>query len=160
MTEQRASTNFRCVTYRLTPCQKNLPRRNGVEFKAATLRDDKRIMASQFRKAVLRSKRRDGGGASYLRTTRYRDHDSRLSLTFLRRLDGEAAAAPDNREDVEEIDGEHGIEEHLTVGLRHTIPLQPAIDNHKVFDLHGETRRRPAGGFANIALTLPHRDVS
>jgi len=107
---------------------------------------------------MLRSERRDGGGSPYLRAARDGNHDGGLLLTLRWRLDGEAAA-PDGREDVEEVDGEHRIEEHLAVALRHAMPLQPPIDNQEVFDLHRETRRLPDGGFASVALTLPNRDV-
>jgi len=108
---------------------------------------------------MLGGERRDGGGSPYLLAARDGNHDGGLLLTLRRRLDGETAAAPDGREDVEEVDGEHRVEEHLAVTLRHAMPLQPPIDNQEVFDLHRETRRLPDGGFASVALALPNRDV-
>jgi len=114
----------------------------------------------QFRDTVLGGERRHFGCAANLHAACDWNHDSRLLLTFLRRLDGETAGTRDDSEDVEKVDGEHRIEEHLTVGLWHVMPLQPAINDEEVFHFHGEARRFAGARLARVSLTLANRHVS
>src|SRR5437870_9929805 len=100
---------------------------------------------------MLGGKCRHRRGPSYLRAAGDGDHDGRLLLTFLRCLDLESAAASDDGEDVEEVDGEHGIKKHLAVAFRHVIMLQPTIHDDEVFDLDREARRLTASCLAGIA---------
>lgn len=113
-----------------------------------------------LRNANLRSELRNGGGAAYLCAPCDGNHDGRLGLALRGRLDCKTLAAPDGCENVEEVDGKYGIEKRLTITLRHAVPLQPAIDNHEVFDLHCEAGCFSAAGSASIALPLANRDVS
>src|ERR1035441_2708119 len=96
---QRALTNWRGVTSTLTLSQKNFLRCGSVEFKAATLRDHIRIVPSEFRDAMLGGKGRYRSGPPNLRAAGDGNHDGCLLLTFLRRLNGKTAAAPDGSED-------------------------------------------------------------
>jgi hypothetical protein len=56
---------------------------------------------------MLSGKGGNCGRPPYLQAVSDRNHDGRLLLAFLWRLDGEAASAPDDGEDVEEVDREH-----------------------------------------------------
>src|SRR6266542_4788301 len=152
---QRSSTKSRRVISSLIRSQKNLSCRRSVQFKAATLRDNIRIVSAQFRDAMFCGKSRDHSGPSNLRAARDRDHDGRLLLTFLRFLNPETAAASDDGKDIEEIDGEQGIKENLAVGLRHVIPLQPTIYDDKVFHFDREARRLAARFLTGVALAFP-----
>src|SRR5712671_3164564 len=86
--ERRAWTKLRRVILMLTLNQKNFLHRHRVEFKATATRDDIRIVPPQFRDAVFGCERRRCSGASHLHATRDGNHDGRLLLTFLRRLNG------------------------------------------------------------------------
>lgn len=109
-------------------------------------------MPSQLCNAVLGGESGHGGCPPDLRAGRDGDHDGGLFLTFLRLFNGEATSAADGREDVEKVDREHGIEEHLTVTLRHSMALQPAIDNDEVFDLHCEAWGVASADLSGFAL--------
>jgi len=104
-------------------------------------------------------KGRDCSGPANLRAAGDGDHDGRLLLALLWRLDGEAASTPNNREDVEEVDGKHRIEKYLKVALRNGVSLQPAIYNYEVFDFDGEARCFTGSGLASSALLLSHLHV-
>ena len=119
----------------------DLPRYRCIKRKAATLGDDIRIVPSKFRDAMFCGKSRHRSGASNLCSAGAGNHDGRLLLTFLRRLNREPGATSNYREDIQEVDREHRVEEYLTITLRHVMPLQPAIHDQKIFDFHSETRR-------------------
>jgi len=114
---------------------------------------------SEFRDAMLGGKGRYRSGPPNLRAAGDGNHDGCLLLTFLRRLNGKTAAAPDGGEDAEEVDGEHRVEKHLKVTLRHAVSLQPAIHDDQVFDFDGEAWRFTGRGLAGSALLLPHLHV-
>ena len=40
-----------------------------------------------------------------------------------------------------EVDGKHGVEEYLAIGLGNAMTFQPAINDDEVLDLDRETRR-------------------
>jgi len=96
----------------------------------------------------------------HLRTARYRNHDGGFLLTLRRRFNRVASTAGDGGEDVEKVDCENRVEEHLAVGLRNTMPVQPAINNDEILNLHRETRRLAPALVPVVPLLLPHGHVS
>lgn len=116
-------------------------------------------MPSQFCDALFGGECGQRDYPTYLRTGSDGNHNSGLLLTLLRFLDGKAASATDGCEDVKEVDSEHGIEEHLTVALRHAMPLQPAIHDDEVFHLHRETWRFTSAGLSDFPLLLANGHV-
>src|SRR2546427_242732 len=102
--ERRAWTKLRRVILMLTLNQKNFLHRHRVEFKATATRDDIRIVPAQFRDAVFGCERRHFGRSANLPAACNGNHNGRLLLTFLRRLNGETTAAGDDGKDVQEVD--------------------------------------------------------
>ena len=91
--------------------------RSDVKFKTAAHRNDIRIVPSQFGDAMFRGERRYVGGAANPRAACDGNHDCGLLLALFRLFDGETRAARNRCEDVEEVDGLHGIEEHLAIAF-------------------------------------------
>src|SRR5437762_274100 len=123
MSERCGLTSLRLATStslkESTNRQKNLLHRGSIKFETAALRDNIRIVSSQFRDAVLGGKGRYRSGPTNLLAAGDGNHDGCLLLALLWRLDGEAFSASDDGEDVQEVDREHRIEKHLTITLRH-----------------------------------------
>jgi len=76
---------------------------------------------------MLGSKCRETRRLSNPRAPRNRNHDGGLFLTFSWRFNRVAITGGDGGEDVQKVDGKHGVEEYLAVGLGHTMAFQPAM---------------------------------